>query len=193
MKKTALVLASSSPYRKQLLQKLKLPFTCGDPHIDESGISGETPQLKALRLCKLKALALTGTFPEHLIIASDQVATVDNKQLSKPGNRLNSINQLLAVSGKQVHFFTSIGVLNSGDRQFYSDMEHSVVHFKPLQRKQIEDYVELDRPYNCAGAFKSEGLGIILIDKICTEDPNALIGLPLIKLIKLLTKFNVTI
>jgi MAF protein len=191
MKINNLVLASSSNYRQALLKKLRFDFTSACPEIDESALAHETPAELALRLSRLKALALIEKFPEHLIIGSDQVAMLNGMQLNKPGNRENAIAQLKAVSGNQVSFYTGVCVANSQTKQCLADVDVCTVFFRSLALKQIEHYVDLDRPYDCAGGFKSEGLGIALFEKIQGNDPNALIGLPLIKLIALLAQFGV--
>jgi len=191
MKTNNVVLASGSNYRQALLKKLQLDFTAASPNIDESPLTGESPIEQALRLSQLKAGALMEKFPDHLIIGSDQVAIVDGRQLNKPGNRDNAIAQLKAASGNQVNFYTGVCVINSKTKQCLTDLDICTVFFKPLTLNQIEHYVDLERPYDCAGAFKSESLGIALFEKIQGDDPNALIGLPLIKLIALLAQFDV--
>ena len=193
MKINNLVLASSSNYRQALLKKLRVDFTSACPEIDESAFAHETPPELALRLSRLKAFALIEKFPEHLIIGSDQVAMLNGTQLNKPGNRENAIAQLKAASGNQVSFYTGVCVANSQTKKCLTDVDICTVFFKPLALKQIEHYVDLDQPYDCAGGFKSEGLGIALFEKIQGDDPNALIGLPLIKLIALLAQFGVQV
>jgi len=186
MKNRPLVLASSSPYRKALLDKLQLKFICANPDINETAINNEKPKELALRLAKEKAKALAESYPNHLIIASDQVALLGNVQLHKPHNHANTIKQLQQSSGKSVTFYTSICILNS-------DIDLCTVYFKSLNEQQIIRYVNSEQPYDCAGGFKSEGLGIALFDRIEGDDPNALIGLPLIKLIALLQKYNIAV
>lgn len=190
MKEPQLVLASSSTYRHALLKKLQIDFLTDIPDVDETPLANEMPASLALRLCRLKALKLSDKYLEHLIIGSDQVVCLEATQLCKPGSRENSIAQLNLISGKKVNFFTSVGVVNSKTGEFYSDLDQCAVYFKTLNQRQIESYVEKESVINCAGAFKSEGLGITLIEKIQGEDPNALVGLPLIKLVNLLAKFN---
>lgn len=188
-----LVLASSSPYRKALLGKLGLPFETASPAIDETPSSGEQPQELALRLAREKAAALATAFPEHLIIGSDQVAVLGEQRLSKPGDRANALRQLRAAAGKSVAFYTSVCVLNAASGESRSDLDRTLVWFRPLTEAQIERYVDKEKPFDCAGSFKSESLGIALFEKLETEDPNALIGLPLIRLIGLLEAFGLTI
>ncbi|MBS3953398.1 MAG: septum formation protein Maf [Methylomicrobium sp.] len=188
-----LILASSSPYRQALLSKLHLNFSAVAPDIDEQLLAMEAPEIASLRLSKLKAEALREQFPAHLIIGSDQVAMLGDTQLCKPGNRAETINQLKACSGKSVLFYTAICVLDSQSGRTEQAIDLCQVFFKPLNEKSIINYVELEKPFDCAGGFKSEGLGIALLEKIQGDDPNALIGLPLIKLIGLLEKFDVPV
>ncbi|HIG66153.1 MAG TPA: septum formation inhibitor Maf [Methyloprofundus sp.] len=193
MQTNNLVLASSSPYRKSLLEKLHLNFICASPDINETAKPSENPRQLALRLAQEKAKALAFNYPEHLIIAADQVAMLNNRQLEKPGNRDNAIKQLQNSSGSKVNFYTSIFILNSATNETQSDLDTCTVHFKHLTDQQIQNYIDLEQPYDCAGSFKSEGLGIALFERIDSEDPNALIGLPLIKLIRLLSAFNIDV
>ncbi len=193
MKIYNLILASNSEYRKALLEKLNLSFICANPDIDETAQTNETGQEQALRLAKQKAYSLASAYPRHIIIASDQVAMLNNTQLHKPGNKETAIKQLQASSGHCVKFYTSISVLNTTTKDYRSDIDICSVYFKNLSDQQIKNYVLLEQPYNCAGSFKSEGLGIALFKRIEGDDPNALIGLPLIKLIRLLEAFNINI
>ncbi len=193
MKNNKLVLASSSEYRKALLEKLHLSFICASPNIDETAQENETAQEQALRLAKQKAHALASTYPKHIIIASDQVAMMGSMQLHKPGNPKSAIKQLQESSGNCVKFYTSIYVLDTASMNYRSDIDICSVYFKKLNTEEIENYVLLEQPYNCAGSFKSEGLGIALFKRIEGDDPNALIGLPLIKLIELLKTFNINV
>lgn len=191
MKPNTLVLASSSKYRQNLLAKLNMDFTAAPPCINEAPIPFETPEKTSRRLSELKAKALQDQFPEHLIIGSDQVAVINDGQIGKPGNKENTIRQLRAASGHFITFFTSVCVLNSGTGKSITETDRCRVYFRPLTLEQIERYVELEKPYDCAGGFKSEGLGIALIERITGDDPNALIGLPLIKLIAILAEFRI--
>lgn len=193
MKTNNLVLASSSTYRKALLEKLHLSFACASPDIDESEKKGESPGQMALRLAEKKAHALTASYPQHLIIASDQVAMLGQIQLTKPGTHYNAIEQLQRCSGQSVKFYTSVCVLNSANNELKSALDTCTVHFKKLNNQQILEYIGLEQPLDCAGSFKSEGLGIALLERIEGDDPNALIGLPLIKLISLLEAFNIRV
>lgn len=193
MKTNKLVLASSSPYRKKLLHKLQIDFICANPGIDESKKSDEPPAQMALRLAKEKAAALITIYPKHLIIASDQVAMLNQTQLTKPGDKNNALKQLQLCSAKSVKFYTSICILDSSTGEIKSAIDICTVHFKKLTKQQIINYISLEQPYDCAGSFKSEGLGIALFERIEGDDPNALVGLPLIKLISLLEAFNINI
>ena len=193
MKTNSLVLASSSTYRKELLEKLHLDFVCAHPHIDESPKAGESPAQMALRLAEEKATTLATSYPKHLIIASDQVAMLEQIQLKKPGSHSNAIKQLQLSSGKSVKFFTSVCILNTVTGELKSAIDNCTVYFKKLTKQQIINYITLEQPYDCAGSFKSEGLGIALFERIQGDDPNALIGLPLIKLINLLDAFGINV
>ena len=193
MQTNNLVLASSSEYRKALLEKLNLHFVCAHPNIDESAEALESPTELTLRLAEEKAKALAATYPKHFIIASDQVAIINHIQLHKPGNKQAAIEQLQMCSGKQVKFYTSVCILDTTNKQIKSAMDICTVYFKHLSKQQINYYIDIEQPYNCAGSFKSEGLGIALFERIEGEDPNALMGLPLIKLIQLLQEFNIDV
>ncbi len=186
-----LILASSSPYRQALLAKLGLPFEAASPSIDESSRPGETPEALCKRLAEEKARALAGRFPAHLIIGSDQVAMLDGAQLTKPGSHAKAVEQLRSASGKVVVFHTSVCVLNSKTGEAATKMDTTAARFRKLADSQIEAYVAKDRPFDCAGGFKSEGLGIVLLEGLETSDPNALVGLPLILLVRLLEGFGV--
>ncbi len=186
-----LVLASSSPFRKEVLQKVFPDFLTASPNIDESPKAGETPIALSKRLAYQKACALSKQFPQHLIIGSDQVAMLNDEQLTKPGSHENCIKQLSLSSGNIIKFYTSLCVLDSASQAFEVTTDTCSVHMKKLSTQEIEYYVSKDKPYGCAAAFKSEGLGIALFDKIVGEDPNALVGLPLIKLIQVLDNFGI--
>lgn len=185
-----LVLASSSPFRHSLLSKICPNFTSCSPEINEGRLNNEDSISLSKRLALEKAQALAGKYPKHLIIGSDQVAMLNDIQLHKPGTHENAVEQLTRSSGKQIHFFTSVCVLDSGTGKQLTDIDHCIVHMKVLSAEEIEHYVSRDQPFGCAAAFKSEGLGIALFEKIDGEDPNALVGLPLIKLTNLLRQFN---
>jgi len=181
----ALLLASSSPFRRQLLDKLGLKFIHQSPDIDESRLADESPVELVMRLAREKARALADAHPDTLIIGSDQVAVIGDQILGKPGTREKAIEQLSAASGQRVTFLTGLCLLNttSGRTQVACDPFH--VQFRTLRPEQIERYVDAEQPLNCAGSFKSEGLGIVLFKELEGRDPNTLVGLPLI----LLTEF----
>lgn len=185
-----LVLASSSPYRRALLDKLHLDFLSESPDIDETPLLNEEPKALSKRLSVLKAHALVKTFPAHLIIGSDQVAMLKNQQLHKPGGKSNARAQLKAAANNKVIFYTSICLLDSSTGQYITDTDICSVYLKALTEEQIDRYLDYDEPYNCAAGFKSEAMGIALFKKIEGDDPNALIGLPLIKLIRMLEAFG---
>lgn len=188
--KLPLVLASSSLYRQALLRKLTPHFITASPAIDETPLPQEAPEALAMRLSIAKANALKTLHAQHLIIGSDQVAALHQQFLSKPGNRHQAIQQLQAASGQCVEFFTGLCVLDTGTGQHLTDLDITRVHFKTLTLAQIERYIDRDQPFDCAGSFKAESLGIALFEKIDGSDPNALIGLPLMKLIRLLDQFH---
>ena len=178
-----LVLASSSPFRRSLLERLGLDFDCDSPEIDEQARPGETPQQLVLRLAREKAAAVARRHPGALIIGSDQVAvTPEGEVLGKPGTRDAAVRQLQASSGRSVTFLTGLCLLNSASGRHQSGCERFTVHFRTLPDAVIERYVDSEQPLNCAGSFKSEGLGIVLFKALEGRDPNALIGLPLIML-----------
>ena len=182
-----LVLASSSPYRKKLLSQLGLAFVTASPDIDESGDPSESAPALATRLAQEKSKALAVRFPRHWIIGSDQVAALsDGTCLGKPGDHNRARAQLKACSGQIVTFHTGLALLDSASGRMESHCERFHVHFRPLSDQDIEHYLEVEKPYDCAGSFKMEGLGIALFSALDGRDPNALIGLPLIALTDLL-------
>lgn len=188
-----LVLASSSPFRRELLTKLGLTFQTDSPDVDEAALAGETPAAQAARLAECKAKALANRYPAHLIIGSDQVAEIAGHTLGKPGNREGAIAQLQAASGRSMRFHTALYVWNSRDGIGKGAVDSTTVYFRRLDVRQIQAYIDREQPYGCAGSFKSEGLGIALFERIETEDPNALIGLPLIRLVAILEQFGVAV
>ncbi|MGH8706423.1 MAG: Maf family protein [Burkholderiales bacterium] len=183
-----LVLASSSKYRRALLERLGLPFECAPPGADESPLAGEAPAQTALRLAQMKARSLAARFPDALIIGSDQVASCDGARLDKPGTHANALRQLTALSGKTASFDTAVAVLDAASGKLRARSVPCRVTFRDLTHAQIEAYLRREQPYDCAGSAKSEGLGIALIASMETEDPTSLIGLPLIALTDLLTE-----
>ncbi len=188
-----IVLASTSIFRKQLLEKLQLSFITASPDADETAHANESPEDLVQRLSVAKAQAIANAYPDCLIIGSDQVACIDGKILGKPGNFDNALEQLRAASGKTVTFYTGLTLLNSKSGVTQTVCETFNVHFRQLSDAQISRYLQLEQPYNCAGSFKSEGFGIALFDKLQGDDPNSLIGLPLIRLVRMLDKEGVSI
>ncbi|MCK7596895.1 Maf family nucleotide pyrophosphatase [Microbulbifer sp. CAU 1566] len=185
-----LILASSSPYRRTLLEKLGLPFECAAPHIKEEALPQESAIALASRLATEKALALTGQFPDALIIGSDQVAECQGKHLGKPGTEENAVEQLLFCSGQAVNFHTGLCLVDAANNTHTTLCEKFTVIFRQLNRIEAERYVQLDKPLDCAGSFKAEALGVALFEKMEGNDPNTLIGLPLIRLIELLRQYQ---
>lgn len=182
-----LVLASTSPYRRELLARLGLPFAIAAPDADEAPLPGEAPPDTALRLAQAKARAVAPLFPDSLIIGSDQVAHVGGQVYGKPGNHANAVRQLREMSGRTVTFSTALCLLNSASGRCGLRLVDTRVRFRLLDEATIERYLQREQPYNCAGSAKSEGLGIALIAALEGDDPNALVGLPLIALCDLLT------
>ncbi|WP_276611722.1 Maf family protein [Thiorhodococcus mannitoliphagus] len=186
MSQMPLVLASTSAFRRELLERLGLSFTTASPDVDEARRPDEPAQVLVLRLAEAKARAVAKQYPNALIIGSDQVACLDDAILGKPGSRENAIAQLEHASGRTVLFQTGLCLLDTRSGQAQTLVEPFRVHFRRLTRPQIEGYVDREQPYNCAGSFKSEGLGIALFERMEGEDPSALVGLPLIRLTPLL-------
>jgi septum formation protein len=181
-----LVLASTSRYRQELLARLGIPFETTGPNVDESAAAGEMPQALALRLACAKAQAAQAAFPDALIIGCDQVAAVGATLLNKPGTHARAVEQLKLMSGKQIAFFTALCLLNARTLQRQTAIVPVTVHMRELSTGQIERYLQAERPYDCAGSARIEGLGITLVARLDGDDPNALIGLPLIKLCDML-------
>jgi septum formation protein len=181
-----LVLGSTSVYRRELLTRLQLPFTVEAPQVDETPQPGERPDALARRLAEAKARAVAQRHPRAIVIGSDQVADLDGEPLGKPGNHANAVEQLTRMSGKVVVFQTALSVvcLESGFAQH--DLAAVRVRFRALSREEIEAYLHKEQPYDCAGSAKSEGLGIALLDAIDSNDPTALVGLPLIRTCRML-------
>lgn len=181
-----LVLASTSRYRRELMERLGIPFECAAPQANESPLRGESAAATALRLAEAKARAVALRYPQALIVGADQVASCDGMRLDKPGNHENALRQLTAMSGRTASFDTGVVVLDAKSGALGARLVGCRVTFRPLSGPQIERYLRLEQPYDCAGSAKAEGLGITLIARIETEDPTALIGLPLIALTELL-------
>lgn len=191
--KQTLILASSSEYRRELLLKLQIPFNGVSPHVDETPLEGEKPQETALRLAQVKARKVGSDYPHALVIGCDQVATLDGEQLGKPLNHNNATKQLQKMRGREVTFHSALCLYNAATGNMQALVVPYLVRFRQLTDDQIENYLSKEQPYHCAGSAKSEGLGIALIDRMLGEDPNALIGLPLIKLVTMLQNEGVHI
>lgn len=181
-----LILGSSSIYRHELLRRLQIPFEVFNPEIDETPLPDEIPEAIALRLAVAKTRAVAGTYPDALIIGADQVAVLEGIQLGKPLNRKNATKQLQFIRGKEVVFHTALSLLNGRNGNIQMRLIPSRVRFRKLSDRQIENYLDKEQPYHCAGSAKSEGLGIALVERMVSEDPSALIGLPLIALVEML-------
>ena len=190
---TKIVLASTSPYRRELLARLGLPFDTVNPQTDESSLPGESPEQLALRLSEAKARAVAEHFPDALIIGSDQVAVMNGRIFGKPGDHARAVEQLRTLSGQTVNFYTGICLFNSASGRVQLRGVPTLVTFRNLYDQEIENYLCREQPYNCAGAAKSEGLGIALLSRLHGDDPNALIGLPLIALCDMLREEGVAI
>ncbi|MGE6647999.1 Maf family protein [Shewanella colwelliana] len=188
-----LILASTSPFRKALLEKLCLPFETCSPNIDETPLSDESAAQLVVRLAEQKAMACAADWQTGLIIGSDQVAVVDGLIVGKPLTTENAIAQLQSVSGKTVTFYTGIALYDIATQQMNSRYEPFVVHFRELTLEQITYYIKQEQPLYCAGSFKCEGLGISLFTQLEGRDPNTLIGLPLITLVEMLSNFGVDV
>jgi septum formation protein len=188
-----IVLASSSPYRRGLLARLRLPFEVRTPAIDEAAMPGEPARETALRLAQAKARAVAADCPGALIIGSDQVAVLDGMALGKPGNHANAVAQLKAMRGKSVLFHTAVALFNAATGALQSAEVPTTVRFRRYDDSEIERYLVAERPYDCAGSAKIEGIGIALVAAVESADPSALIGLPLIELAAMLRNEGVVI
>ena len=188
-----LILGSTSPYRRQLLERLRIAFDVCAPDVDESALAGETPKQLACRLAMAKARAVAAQFPAAVVIGSDQVADLDGLALGKPGNHARAATQLQQMRGKTVIFQTAVAVvcLESGFAQM--DLAQVKVTFRELTDPEIEAYLRAETPYDCAGSAKSEGLGIALLQAIDNDDPTALVGLPLIRTCRMIQAAGVKI
>lgn len=181
-----LILASSSPFRRELLARLRLPFETLSPDVDESLSPHEDAQTSVARLAELKARAVATRQANALVIGSDQLAVLEGEILGKPGNRGRAVDQLSRASGKTVTFYTGLCLMDSESQRLQVEAIPFQVVFRTLTHKQIEGYLDREPAYNCAGSFKAEGLGIALFERLQGEDPSSLIGLPLIRLIRML-------
>lgn len=188
-----LVLASTSSYRKTLLQRLGLPFETASPGVDETPHPGETARQTSQRLALEKARAVADRHPDALIIGSDQVALLGDEQLGKPLNHDNAVRQLRAMRGQCVVFYTALALLDAHSGQAQTEVAENRVCFRDYSDAEIESYLRREQPYDCAGSAKSEGLGIILISRMEGDDPNALVGLPLIALANMLRNADVAL
>lgn len=181
-----ILLGSSSGYRRSLLEKLQLPFTWAAPNIDETSLANESPAALALRLAKSKAQSLASSFPNHLIIGSDQTCTCKEQVYGKPHTPEQAFLQLRTFSGERVIFYTGLCLYNSQTHTLQEFCETYTIEFRNLDNEDIREYIRREEPLDCAGSIKTEGLGITLIKAFIGEDPNSLVGLPLIKLIDML-------
>lgn len=186
-----LVLASTSSYRRALLEKLQLPFITDAPETDETPHAGESAEALVQRLASAKAQALAGRYPQHLIIGSDQVCVIDGKITGKPLQYSTAVKQLQQASGQCVTFYTGLTLLNTANNSINCTCETFDVYFRTLSQAEIDGYLLREQPWNCAGSFKSEGLGITLFERLAGRDPNTLIGLPLIALTQMLIEQGV--
>ncbi|MYN28657.1 Maf family nucleotide pyrophosphatase [Duganella levis] len=192
MTSSLLVLASSSAYRKELLSRLQLPFEVVVPAIDESPQPGETPSATALRLALEKAAAVAAKMPGAIVIGSDQVATLDDEQIGKPGNHANALAQLQKMRGREVIFHTALCVWDGRDGSHQLQDIQTVVKFRDLPDAELDAYLRIEQPYDCAGSAKNEALGIAILERIDSNDPTALTGLPLIALTGMLRNIGIT-
>lgn len=181
---TAIILASTSPYRRALLAQLQVPFSCANPNVDEALKTHETARQAALRLAQLKAQAIAHHHPLSVVIGSDQLASCNGQILAKPGTHAKALEQLQLMAGNTVTFHTGLCVIQGQHQQ--AIVEDFKVHMRQLTEQQIDCYLHREQPYDCAGSFKVEGLGISLFESLEGKDPNTLIGLPLISLTSIL-------
>jgi septum formation protein len=175
-----IILASSSHYRRGLLDRFLTEYQAVSPELDESQVGDESPREHAARLARQKAEAVASKHAGHLIIGADQLAVLDQRVLGKPGDHPNAIDQLLAASGKALQFLTAVCVLDPLGRRRYEHIDETIVRFRRFDRRLAENYLRHDKPYDCAGSFKIEGAGFVLFESVSTDDPTALIGLPMI-------------
>ena len=188
-----LVLASTSIYRRELLRRLQIPFQTAAPDVDETPLLGESAKQTCWRLSREKASAVAANYPDALIIGSDQVALLGEQQMGKPLTHENAVCQLRAMRGNSVTFYTALTLLNARTGEMQTEVAENRVSFRYLSDDEIESYLHKEQPYHCAGSAKSEGLGIALISRMEGDDPNALVGLPLILLVDMLKKYGITV
>lgn len=186
-----LILASTSIYRRDLLARLRLPFTCERPDTDETALAEEAPAAMAQRLAAAKATDVASRHPGACVLGSDQVAELDGHPIGKPCDETRATAQLRAMSGRPVHFHTAVCMIRDGRR--WQALDTTTVQFRPLSEGEIARYLAAEQPYDCAGSFKSEGLGISLFDAVQSQDPTALIGLPLIATARLLREAGLNV
>lgn len=186
-----LVLASTSPYRCELLKRLQLPFVTAAPDVDETPLPDESARATSMRLSQAKARAVAASHPDALIIGSDQVALLEGEQIGKPLTHDNAVRQLRRQCGKTTHFYTALTLLDSRSGRMHTEVAENRVTLRELDDAEIEAYLQKEQPYHCAGSVKSEGLGIALMRSMSGDDPNALIGLPLILLTDMLRREGV--
>lgn len=187
-----LILGSSSPYRRELLSRLRIPFETASPDIDESPLAGERPDVTALRLSRLKAEAIAARHPGALVIGSDQVCTLDNVQISKPGTHEKALAQLQLMRGRTVTFHSALCLLDTRTGASHLADVQTHATFRDLSDAELDAYLRAETPYDCAGSAKVEGLGIALLSRVESDDPTALIGLPLIALTGMLRRVGYT-
>lgn len=188
-----LILASTSSYRRELLNRLGLPFEVARPEVDETRLPNESPSSMAQRLADAKARSVGSRMPDAWVIGSDQVAELNGQALGKPGSFERAADQLAAASGQLLQFHTAVSVYRHSDRRTLRLSDRTVVHFRNLTNVEIERYLHAEQPYDCAGSFKAEGLGICLFEAIESRDPTGLIGLPLIALAQALRQIGFTL
>lgn len=175
-----LILASTSPYRRLLLERFGLPFETERPRVGEEHVAGESPTDRAMRLAVAKAEEVAARYPSSVIIGSDQVAAVGHKVLDKPGDAIHCRSQLTMLSGTDARFYTACAVMGPAGSVRLVHLDTTTVYFRSLSDREIDRYIEREKPFDCAGGFKAEGLGIALFESIASQDPTAIIGLPLI-------------
>ncbi len=188
-----LILGSTSRYRRELLERMQLPFTTVSPDVDEAPLINETPYALSLRLAEAKARAVAALHPDALVIGSDQVPELDGQPLSKPGTHERATEQLRQMSGRQMNFHTGVCVICQETGFIQVDVVTVNVRFRELNDAEIERYLRAEQPYDCAGSAKSEGLGIALLDALTSDDPTALVGLPLIRTCQMLRAAGVVL
>lgn len=191
--KLQIVLASTSPFRRTLLERIGLPFDLASPDIDETPRPDESPLDLVHRLSVQKSRAVQRTYPNAVIIGSDQVAVLNGKPVGKPKNHADAVSQLRESSGSVVQLYTGVALFNTESKKLQYAVDTFEVEFKTLSRPRIDRYLELEKPYDCCGSLKAEGPGIALLKRLSGNDPNTLIGLPIIKLIGLLENEGITL